>query len=247
MAELCSLHPLDLDVVTRYVRALTDDEDAHGLVAVDPAWGTAVLDEARRGYGRALTGNEAGANAVSYGLACLLATSQPTFLLPSAGLTVWEARIDRGIGMLLRPPSRLFGEAGLPTAAARAMPIRLDLQRGLMGGAHVPARLVPDLARLLDERMVRLLRRLADAEMDGVAVLGTLMAACAEAMDRGLGLYEALDVITPEAPAADPPGAVVRFADRKRLDPELRRRLEEAAKPPKKAGLVARLLGRGGG
>ena len=247
MAELCSLHLLDLDVVARYVQVLANDADAHDLVPIDPGWGMAAIDAVRRGYVRALTGDEAGANAVSYGLARLLATAQPTFLLPSAGLTVWEARIDRGIGMLLRPPSRLFGEAGLPTAAARAMPIRLDLQRGLMGGAHVPARLVPDLARLLDERMARLLRRLADAEMDGVAVLGTLMGACAEATDRGMGLYEALDVITPEAPAADPPGAVVRVADRKRLDAELRRRLEEAAKPPKKPGLVARLLGRPGG
>ena len=54
-------------------------------------------------------------------------------------------------------------------------------------------------------------------------------------------------MITPEAPAADPPGAVVRVADRKRLDVDVRRRLEEAAKPPKKPRLVARLLGRGGG
>ena len=243
MAELCSLHPLDLDVVARYARAVMG-QDAAPLVAAGPAWDTAAVAAARRGYERALSGDEAGANAVSYGLARVLATTQPTFLLPGAGLTVWEARIDRGIGMLLRPPARLFADAGLPVAAARAMPIRLDLHRGLMGGAFVPARLVPDLRRLLDERAERLLRRLIEAELDGVAVLGLVMEAAAAAAERGLGLYEALDVITPEAPEADPPGARVHVADRKRLPPDLRRRLEAAAKPPKRQGLVARLIGR---
>jgi len=245
VAELCSLHPLDLDLVARYARALMADGDDRDLVPADPDWGASTLDAARRGYERALAGNEAGANIVTYGLARILATAQPTFLLPSAGLTVWEARIDRGIGMLLRPPSRLFGDAGVPVPAARAMPIRLDLHRGSMGGAHVPARLVPNLAKLLDERTERLLRRLAEAELDGVAILGLLMDACAYATDRGLGLYEALDVVTPEAPDADPPGLQLRVADRKRLDPTLRRRLEDVAKPPKPPGIVARLLGRG--
>jgi hypothetical protein len=147
--------------------------------------------------------------------------------------------------MLLRPPSRLFGEVGLATAAARAMPIRLDLSAGTMGGAHIPPRLVPDLRRLLETRTERLVRRLIEAELDGVAILGLMMEIAAYAAERGLGLYEALDVITPEAPQADPPGARIIAPDRKRLDRALRRRLEEAAKPPKKPGLAARLLGRG--
>jgi hypothetical protein len=126
------------------------------------------------------------------------------------------------------------------------MPIRLDLGAGTMGGAHVPARLVPELRRQLEERAERLVRRLIEAELDGVAVLGLLLEATAYAEARGLGLYEALDVITPEAPEADPPGAVLLLPNRKRLDPALRRRLEEAAKPPKQPGLASRLFGRRG-
>jgi len=244
MTELCTLHPLDPAVVERYLRVVTGDAEGELFVPGDPAWSRRLLASARRGYAGALDGREGGANALSYGLAQLLATVHPTFVLPSAGFSVWEARIDRGIGMLLRPPSRLFGEAGLATAAARAMPIRLDLGSGLMGGAHIPARLVPDLRRLLDQKAERLVRRLVEADLDGPAVLGVLIEAAAYAGDRGLGLYEALDVVTPEAPEADPPGAVVLLPDRKRLDPVLRRRLEEAAKPPKKPSLAARLLGR---
>ena len=244
MSELSSLHPLDPDVVARYVATVTGTGEARALVPADPPWSERLAATARRGYARAQAGNEAGANAVSFGLAQALAAAHPTFLLPGAGLTVWEARIDRGLGMLLRPPSRLFGEAGLATAAARAMPIRLDLGAGTMGGAFVPARLVPDLRRLLDERTERLVKRLIEAELDGVAVLGLLIDAVGYAADRGLGLYEAIDVIVPEAPEADPPGARVLAPNRKTLDPALRRRLEEAAKPPKQPGLAARLFGR---
>ncbi|MDP9362902.1 MAG: hypothetical protein M3Q10_01505, partial [Chloroflexota bacterium] len=106
--------------------------------------------------------------------------------------------------------------------------------------------LVPDLRRLLDERAERLVRRLIEAELDGVAVLGALMEATAYADERGLGLYEAIDVVAPEAPEADPPGTVLILPNRKRIDPALRRRLEEAAKPPKQPGLAARLFGRRG-
>ena len=246
MGELSSLHPLDPEIVARYLDAVTGAADAQALVPADPAWSERMVAAARRGYERARSGNEAGANAVSFGLAQALATAHPTYLLAGAGFSIWEARIDRGIGMLLRPPARLFGEAGLATAAARAMPIRLDLGAGVMGGAHVPARLVPDLRRLLETRTERLVRRLIEAELDGVAILGLLMEATAYADDRGLGLYEALDVITPEAPEADPPGSRVLLPNRKRLDPALRRRLEEAAKPPKQPGLAARLFGRRG-
>jgi hypothetical protein len=242
--ELCTLHPLDLDVVRQYVDAVTGS-GAILLNGVPPAWLERTLAAAKRGYERAATGDEAGANAVSFALAQVLATVQPTFIPTGVGLSIWEARIDRGVGMLMRPPSRLFVDAGLDIVAARAMPIRLDLTRGLMGGAFVPARLVPDLERLLDERMARQLRRLADAEVDGVAVLGLMLDACAYARRQGLGLYEAMDVITPEAPEADPPGARIVVAGRKRLDPALRRRLEAAAKPPKPPGLIARLRGRG--
>src|SRR3712207_5599918 len=141
--------------------------------------------------------------------------------------------------MLLRPPSRLFLDAGLGLRAARTMPIRLDLARGMMGGAFVPARLVPQLERLLEDRTARLLRRLTDAELDAVPVLGLMMEACAYARARDFGLFEAIDVVVPDAPEANPPGARVSAPDRKQLDPALRRRLEQAVKANKPPGLLA--------
>jgi hypothetical protein len=244
--EACSLHLLDLDVVENYVRLLTGSSDGSELGAGDRVWRNRLLATARQGLARAREGNEAGANAVSFGLAQLLATAGPTFAMPGVALTTLEARIDRGVGMLLRPPSRLFVEAGLDVAAARAMPIRLDLSRGLMGGAFVPARLIPDLEALLDRRLERFLRRFADAELDGVAAVGLLLEACEAARSRGVGLFEALDVATLDAPESFPPGAMVMSGDRRRLDKSLRQRLEEAARPPKQPGMIARLFGRRG-
>lgn len=242
--ELCSLHPLNLDVVQSYVAALEHTGAAPEVGLPNNPWTAQLLAEARQGYVRARAGSEAGANAVTYGLARLLATAAPTFVLPGAGLTPIEARIDRGVGMLMRPPARLFVDAGLDIAAARSLPIRLDLSRGLMGGAFIPARLVPEFQGLLESRLPRFLRRFAEAELDGVAIVGALLAACDAARSRGLGLYEAMDVVTPDVPEADPPGAVVMVADRRALDRDLRRRLEAAAKPPKPLGLLSRLRGR---
>lgn len=239
--EFCSLHPLDPSVVTAYVRSVVEGGQEGGEPA--EAWDRRVLAAARQGYARAGDGDERGANAVSFGLAHALATAQPTFSFVGVGLTVWEARIDRGIGMLLRPPSRLFLDAGLGLRAARAMPIRLDLARGRMGGAFVPARLVPELERLLDERTARLLRRLSEAELDAIPVLGLTIDACAYARSHGFGLYEAMDVVVPDAPEANPPGARVHTPNRQRMDPALRRRLEQAAKAHKPPGLFARLVG----
>jgi predicted NBD/HSP70 family sugar kinase len=248
--ELCSLHPFDPGMVQTFVRLISGDGDARpaeraGLPA--GPWSARLLAEARIGYGRAREGSEAGANAVSYAFAQYLATATPSYLLPGAGFTPIEARIDRGVGMLMRPPSRLFADAGLDSVAARAMPIRLDLTRGLMGGAFVPARLVPELHRLLDKRLDRFLRRFIEAEMDGVALVGALLAATETALAHGWGLYEAMDVVTPDMPEADPPGSRVVVANRKELDKDLRKRLEAAAKPPKQPGMIGRLLGRGNG
>ena len=243
--EACSLHLLELGVVERYARLLAGEGDAATLGVPDRVWSNRLLVSARQGYARAREGNEAGANAVSYGLAQLLATAGPSFAMTGLALTTIEARVDRGVGMLLRPPSRLFVEAGLDVTAARAMPIRLELSRGLMGGAFVPARLVPDLEALIDRRLERFLRRFGEAELDGVAAVGLLLDACAAARQRGVGLIEALDVVTLEAPESFPPGAVVVPGERRRLDAALRKRLEAAAKPPKQPGLVARLFGRG--
>ncbi|MGH2558718.1 MAG: hypothetical protein ACRDJH_06610 [Thermomicrobiales bacterium] len=244
--EHTSLHPLDLEIVRPYVAALNDGDSGPLLALGDEVWVTRIVESARRGYATAKDGDDTGANAVTYGLARLLAARHPSFFHQGVSLTAWEARFDRGAGMLLRPPSRLFIEEGLDVWASRTMPIRLDLGRGLMGGAFVPARLVPDFEKLLESRIERIVRRLIDAELDGVAVMGLMMEVCAYARARGFGLFEGVDVVVPEEPASIPPGGQVVLANRKRIDPALRKRLEAAAKPPKKPGLVARLLGRGG-
>ena len=84
--------------------------------------------------------------------------------------------------------------------------------------------------------MERLARRMAEAELDAPALLGTLLEASAYAAERGLGLYEAVDVVVPGVPESEPPGLRLVVPDRKRLDRDLRRRLEAAARPPQGAG-----------
>jgi hypothetical protein len=171
---------------------------------------------------------------------------EPVFLLPGLGLTQLEAKYDRGAGMLLRPPSRLFADAGLEIAAARAMPIRLDASAGSMGGAFVPPGLVPQFRDLLERRMERLARRIAEAELDAPAYVGALLEAAEYAARHGFGLYEAVDIVVPGVPESEPPGLRLIVPDRGRLDRDLRKRLETAARPPREPGLLARLFGRGG-
>lgn len=238
--EACSLHPLDLSVVHDYVRMLTGNGAAR-----EPLEATAGLAAtAVSGSGRSNTVSEGSLNEITAGLAWELAKHHPTYVQYGLGLTPLEARIDRGIGMLLRPPSRFFSDAGLDRDVARRFPVRVDLAGAMMGGAFIPARLIPDLERLVERRTERFLKRLAEAEVDNVASLGLLIEACRYARENGLGLYEAVNVIVPEAPESWPPGADIVTANRKRLDPELRRKLEDAAKPPKKPSLMSRLFRR---
>jgi hypothetical protein len=242
--ELTSIHPLDLNVVRAFVAAANGTGDLAAM-PLDPVWRRRLVDAATGGRMRADAGEEAGANALTYGLGQALAAVQPTYVHSGLSLTAWEARIDRGVGMLMRPPARLFIDAGLDVAAARTMPIRLDLSRGMMGGAFIPARLIPEFERLLETRLERSVRRLVDAELDPVALIGLMFELAAYARQSGLGLYEAIDVVTPDAPDAMPPGVRLVTADRKRVEPALRRRIEIAAKPAKKPGLLARVFGRG--
>ncbi|MGI9254209.1 MAG: hypothetical protein ACR2J8_10710 [Thermomicrobiales bacterium] len=242
-----TLHPFDDASVAAWVRVVAGGEDPEAMIPGGGAWAARLAARARQGYTLALGGSEPGANALTFGLAQALSTRYPVFVLPGASLTPWEARIDRGAGMLLRPPARMFGDAGLASPAARAMPIRLDPSMSMMGGSHVPARLVPQLKAQLEEREAKLLRRMIEAEMDAVPIYSTLLDAVTYAAERGLGLFEAVDVIVPEAPEATPPGAVVIVPDRKRMPKDLRHRLDEAAKPPKPPGLLSRLLGRSRG
>jgi hypothetical protein len=244
MSELVTLHPFDPAFVARYVAAVVDGQAPAGL-APHKAWAEREIARARRGYVGALGGSESGANAVTYGLARLLASVEPVYYLPGAGLTQLEARFDRGIGMLMRPPSRLFGDAGLEARAARAMPIRLDASGGSMGGAYLPPAQTVQFRDLLLQRMDRLARRMTEAEMDAPAIVGVLLEMAAYAADRGLGLYEAADIIVPGVPESEPPGLRLVAPDRKRLDRALRTRLEAASRPPREPGLFSRLFGRG--
>ena len=246
MSDRATLHPYDPAFAARYVAAVRGDLTAGELLPSAPAWATAEIDRARVGHARAGGGNEAGANAVSYGLARVLGAVEPVFFVPGLGFTQLEAKFDRGAGMLLRPPSRLFADAGLEIAAARAMPIRLDAAGGIMGGAYMPPAQVPRFRELLEERMDRLARRMAEAELDAPAFLGMLLEVSAYAAERGLGVYEAADVVVPGIPASEPPGLRLIAPDRKRLDRDLRQRLEAAARPPREPGFFGRLFARGG-
>ena len=234
--ELVSLHPLDPVVARTYVQALKRE------TPVPASWKTWWNPDLVNAVDTTRSGNERAANQVTYGLAQALATEQPVFAQDGCAFSIWEARIDRGIGMLMRPPSRLFGEAGMDEAVARVMPIRLDLQHGMMGGSYVPARLIPDLARMLDTHLERTARRMHEGEYDTMALLGLMLEAVTYAREREFGLFEAMDVVGPDGEAL--PGTVVIRADRKRIDPAIRARIETAIKPPKKPGLFARVFGR---
>lgn len=220
--EPISLHPFDPAIAKRFVEMLTASR------SVDLAL--------------AQTGDEAASNRITLALGQLLAREHPSFFGDGFGLTTWEARVDRGIGMLMRPPSRLFIDAGLDRKQVEAMPIRLDLQGGLMGGAWIPPRLMPNLRELLDSRLERMARRLHEAEYDAFAMLGLMHQAAGYAAERKLGLFEAVGVIGPHGEHTD--GIRVIVPDRKRMDVELLRRIETAILPPKRQGLISRILGR---
>jgi len=238
--ELCSLHPFDESIARDFVQRVA------GGVLVPAAGSSANLDRAQRALDSIARGIERGRFDLTLAFAREIAGHQPTFAHPGISLTTWEARVDRGIGMLMRPPARLMIDGGLEPALARTLPIRLDISRGMMGGAYVPARLVGDLERLLEARLQRTVRRLIEAEWDGVAVLGLMMELASYAHANGLAVYEAMDIVTPEGDVPGVPNARVVVADKRRLDKGLRERLEAAAKPPKKPGLWARLKARGG-
>ena len=242
MSEFATLHPYDPQFVRAYVAAVRGDVPAAELVPAAPDWASRELARAQRGYQRALSGDETGANIVSHELARLLGAQMPVYFVPGAGLTQIEARFDRGVGMLLRPPSRLFMDAGLESVAARRMPIRLDASGGSMGGAFLSPALVPQFRAHIENRLERFARRMAEAEMDAPAYVGILLEAATFAESHGLGLLEAADIVVPGVAESEPPGLRLLQPDRKRLDKPLRLQLEEAARPPKEPGLFARIF-----
>lgn len=180
-------------------------------------------------------------NDLSLGFAGWLTLLQPVFAGQGLCLSSWEARVDRGSGMMMRPPSRLFGVAGLDPSIARAMPIRIEGGDAMMGGAYVPARLMGDYLQRLEQHSERSVRRLNEADLDGPELTALLLQTARYAHERGLGLYEAIDLLDGSDPATWPPGATVipRATDRAEVD-----RIRLASLPLKEPGLIARLLGR---
>jgi hypothetical protein len=147
--------------------------------------------------------------------------------------------------MLIRPPSRLFSEAGLDITAARAMPIRLDLSRGMMAGAFVPHSLMDQFSEYFDLKFERIVKRMVHAELDAMAMMTSMVEAVKYARANGYGLLEAVDVITPSAPESLPPTARIFEVDPKRIDPNLKKRIELASRTPKQPGRLSRMFRRG--
>ena len=236
--DIVSLHPVDLESVRQYVAALNGEPS-------DPNWSTWFNDRLRDDVSRSRGGDERAANRLTHGLACALGQRRPAFTYGAFGLSFWEAQVDRSLGMLMRPPSRLFAEAGLDMSSARTMPIRLDRQQGMMGGAFIPARLIDQARQLLEDHMERSVKRLVAAEYDPLASFGLMYEAVTFARDSGVGLYEAMDVVGPDGQGL--PGMSILTPDRNRLDRGLADRILELQQPPKKPGLMQRMFGRNPG
>ncbi|HYJ13663.1 MAG TPA: hypothetical protein VEW66_08730, partial [Thermomicrobiales bacterium] len=156
---MVSLHPIKEQVVLNYVATLQG-------VMVDERIDEWLGASARLVHDRAATGSEPAANQITTGLAQALALVGPLYVSQPFGLSFWEAQVDRSMGLMMRPPSRLFLEAGLDRQVARGMPIRLAAQAGMMGGAWIPARLVPVALAGFDDHLERSARRLREAELD---------------------------------------------------------------------------------
>lgn len=232
--ELYALLPLPEDEVRTFVERIASDGSP-----VDGNTPEAVISQR---WFRSIAGNSTPRpNDISFGLAAWLATMQPVFAMQGLSLSCWEARVDRGSGMLLRPPSRLFGEAGLDASIARSMPIRIETGDGTMGGAYVPARLIGAYLERLEQQQERSVRRMIDAELNGPELMGLMLEAARYSASRGFGLFEANDLLDGADPGSWPPGARVvgRATDRSEVE-----RIRLSSLPPKEPSLIARLLGR---
>jgi hypothetical protein len=232
--ELSSLHPLPDGAAEAFLQVIRDTSpNLHSNTHVNFATET---------WFRRIAGNrEPRPNDVSFGFAAYLAASQPVFATPGLSLSYWEARVDRGAGMLMRPPSRLFIEAGLDPSVARAMPIRIESADGLMGGCYIPARLAGQFMQRLDQQLERSVRRMVDAEMNAAELMAVMYEAARYALSNEMGLYEAVDLLDPSDRATWPPGAVVVSGSK---DRRLLERIRAAEQPPKEPGLIARLFRR---
>jgi hypothetical protein len=83
------------------------------------------------------------------------------------------------------------------------------------------------------------------AEFDPYPYMSLILESVSYAAERNLGLYETLGVVLPDEPGSVPPGGQLVTYDKKRIDPELKKRIDLAAIPPRTPGRLARLLGKG--
>ena len=238
-----ALHPFDPAFARAFVTAL-DPAAPATLPGLDPAWSDDIVRAARIAVARLSAGDDRGGYDLTATWARALAALHPVFMHDSLTLTTWEARVERGAAMLLRPPSRLFIEAGFDPVAGRRLPIRLDATGPSMGGAWVPPHLVPNLADLLDSRFERIAQRLAESSIEPLGVIAMSRAAIDYALQHGLGLYESEGVVIADEPTTLPPGGAIRIYDRKRVDPALKARVAVATTPAKRPGLLDRLTRR---
>lgn len=226
MHQVC-LHLYSPDIATQYIQSLRGEET--------PAWSwwqTDLPEFITREV------SEMEANRITGGLAMAMAEKNPTFYFDPCSLTHWEAMIDRGVGMLMRPPARIFVDHGHNPYLLDKMPIRLDMQGGFpMGGAWVPPHLIPKLHEMVEQRLELWAKRIHEAEMDPYPMLTTFYLATEEAKKNGLGLMESMDVLPPGSPVVETP-------DRKKMDPALRERIDAAIKEDKQS-LIDKLFRRG--
>lgn len=178
--------------------------------------------------------DESAANRITTALARAMADANPTFHLEGFGLTPWEAMIDRGVGMLMRPPARVFVDNGVHPLYVHSMPIRLDLQGGIMGGAWIPPHLIDKLDQMVDQRLELWAKRLHEAEHDPYPMLATMRMAVDEAKASGFGLMEAINILGPES-------QIVETPSKKKMDPALRARID-AALEQEKQSLIDKLF-----
>lgn len=232
--ELYSLHPLPEDEVPAFLQRIgAKDQSADGNTP----------DQfASQFWFKRLAGNpHPRPNDLTFGLAGWLSLRQPVFARQGLSLSSWEARVDRGSGMMLRPPSRLFIDSGSDSATARSMPIRLEGGDTMMGGAYVPGRLMLAYLERLEQYRERSARRLNEAELDGPELTALMIEAARYACERGFGLYEAVDLVDGADPGTWPAGShvVSRASDRAEVE-----QIRQASLPPKEPGLIARLFRR---
>lgn len=225
--QLITIHLYDPEIATTYISALRGESDATW------AWWQADLPEL---FSSDMS--ETDASRVSAGLARAMSDSHPTFHYNGFGLTPWEAQFDRGIGMIMRPPARAFVDNGVHPIVTGKMPIRLDLQGGIMGGAWIPPHLIGNLDQLIDSRLEIWARRMVETEVDPYPMLATMRMVCDEAMAKGVGLIEAINIL-------EPGFQVIETPDRKKMNQDLRGRIDATIEPEKK-GLLGRFFGREG-